>query len=78
MKRRGGFTLMEIVVCIVLISICTILIVSLIPEGIVSIKKAENVEMATMYANEVAEAVSSGKSYRNELIHWNGTKWSAA
>jgi hypothetical protein len=26
----------------------------------------------------VGQALPSGKSYRNELIHWNGARWSAA
>lgn len=67
MTRRAGFTLMEIVVCIVLISVCTILVVSIIPEGVVSIKKAENVEMATMYATEVADTVSSGTTVASPI-----------
>jgi len=50
-----GFTLLEIVVSVLLVGGALIVIVGLIPTSVTSLKKAENIQAATLYATEVLE-----------------------
>lgn len=51
----GGFTLVESIVAAALIGACLLTIISVIPSGVLSLKKAEDLEAATAYGMEVLE-----------------------
>lgn len=50
-----GFTLVESIVAAALIGACLLTIVSIIPSGVLSLKKAEDLQAATSYGLEVLE-----------------------
>jgi uncharacterized protein (TIGR02598 family) len=51
-----GFTLAEVIVAAGLVAMSALMIVTLLPSGVLSLKKAENLQAATAYALEVIEA----------------------
>ncbi len=54
---RRGFTLAEIVVATGLIALCLFFLVSLVPTANLSLRKAEDTESATLYAQQQIETV---------------------
>jgi type II secretory pathway pseudopilin PulG len=55
MRRRRGWALLEVVVASLLIAVALMVIAGLIPASVTSMKKAENIQAATLYATEVLE-----------------------
>ncbi len=53
---RRGFSLVEIVVASALVAATVLMVMGLIPFGVTSLKKAENMQAATAYGVEVLEA----------------------
>lgn len=53
MKR--GFTMVEVIVAAALLGACVLLIVGLVPSGVLSLKKAEDLQAASAYALQVLE-----------------------
>lgn len=76
MGARRGFTLLEVVLAAALLAASLLVIVSLIPSGVLSLKKAENIQAATAYALEVLEwdrANFSSTAPPDSQVTLNGT-----
>lgn len=58
--NHRGFTLVDVIVSIALLAMGLLFVVSLIPMGVLSLKKAENLQTAAAYAVEVVEASREG------------------
>ncbi|NDD26706.1 MAG: hypothetical protein EB084_00360 [Proteobacteria bacterium] len=58
--RPRGFTLIEVIISTALLVAGLLVVVSLIPSGVLSLKKAEDLQTATAYALEVMETSRNG------------------
>jgi uncharacterized protein (TIGR02598 family) len=59
-QASRAFTLVEVIVAVALIGAGLLLVVSLIPSGVLSLKKAEALQTATAYCVEVMETSRMG------------------
>lgn len=55
LQGRVGFTLVEVIVAASLVGAGLLLVVGLLPSGVLSLKKAEDLQTATAYGMEVME-----------------------
>ena len=72
-----GFTLLEGVVSLILLSMCLLLVLSLFPMGIVSMHKAADVQAATLYGSKVldnaAARIAAGSLYQADRSSFDVT-----
>jgi prepilin-type N-terminal cleavage/methylation domain-containing protein len=55
MGHREGFTLIEMIVALGIIAVSLIMIISIIPTGVLSLKKAEDIQSASAYGMSLIE-----------------------
>lgn len=68
-----GFTLVEVIISVALIGAGLLLVLSLIPSGVLSLKKAEDLQTATAYGLEVIEVTRSGLENTAHLAEFDVT-----
>lgn len=69
-QRSSGFTLIDVIVAAALAGAALLLVISLVPTGVLSLKKAEDLQSATAYGLEVIESSRGGlaqTAYLNEF-----------
>jgi prepilin-type N-terminal cleavage/methylation domain-containing protein len=54
-KAAWGFTLIEIIMALALFSMCIFLVINVIPTGVMTLKKAEDLQSASLYGQEIIE-----------------------
>lgn len=73
MGRRRGFTLIEVILAVALVGAGLLVLVSLLPSGVLSLKKAEDLQTATAYGVEVMEASRRGLAQTPHLADFTVT-----
>lgn len=61
--RRRGWTLVEIMVAVMLLATALMMVLSLMPTGILSLKQAENVQTATAFGEGLLEGAPIPESF---------------
>jgi uncharacterized protein (TIGR02598 family) len=66
MKSDRGLTLVEIIVAVAILASSILIIISIIPTGVLSLKKSEDIQSASAYGMELIEEVRNSRpDYQN-------------
>lgn len=63
MRARSGWTLVEIMVAVVILASALMLVLGLMPGGVLSLQKAENLQAATAFGEELLETAPAPESF---------------